>query len=734
MKVSQREGLAGDLWGGFASTLVAIPSALAFGVATFASLGPGFAGRGALAGLVAAVVAGFVAAPLSGAPRLITVPCAPAAAVMGALAAELAAQRGMEPERVVLMMALVGLACGVLQFAYGSVGAGRLIKYIPFPVVTGYLSGVGVIIFIKQLPGLCGVPDAHGIAEVFAASQSWRWQALVVGAAAMAGMLAGPRLTCAAPPAVLGLLGGAAAYFAVALFERGLLTQGGNRLIVGPLPALAGSGAAFAARWASAARLGVADLRALVSPALTLSVLLSLDTLKTCVVTDVLTRSRHDSDKELRAQGAANIAAALAGGVPVAGALGATLVNVSSGARTRLSGLFTGAFVLAAVLLLGRLVAWTPLAALSGILIVVAIRMVDWRAAHLLTHRSTVLDFLVMVSVVAVAVEVGLVTAAGVGLGLAILLFLRDQILGSVIREKRYGDELFSRKYRLPAQRQALERLGSRHVVCQLQGSLFFGTADQLFTEIEPDLKRCHVVILDLRRVQGMDFTAAHALEQIAAMLAEKGGKLVLAHLPESLPTGRDLGAYLAEVGLSQPEKGVQVFGTLGEALESVEDLWLVEEGLDAPRDGGPLALGEIDLLRDFGPEALAALAGCAEERAFRAGDRVFRLGDEGDELFLVRRGEARMELPLPGGRRHHLAAFGRGDFFGEVSFLDRGRRSADGFAAGDTDLYVLSRRRFDELSRRDPVFGAIVFARLARALALRLRGADMELRRLEET
>ncbi|MCX5789593.1 MAG: SulP family inorganic anion transporter [Elusimicrobia bacterium] len=725
-----KSGLIGDLWGGFAATLVAIPSALAFGVATFAALGPDFAGRGALAGLIAAAVAGLVASPLGGAPRLVTVPCAPAAAVMGALAADLAGA-GAAPERVIVTLALVALACGALQFFYGATGAGRIIKYIPFPVVSGYLSGVGLIIFLKQLPALCGVPDVQGLYGVL--TGVWRPEALIVGAAAVAGMFGGPKLTKAAPAAVLGLLAGAAAYVGLAFFDRRMASLVANPLVIGPLPSLAGCGPALLARWRAAAQLRPADLKALASPALTLSILLSIDTLKTCLVTDVLTRSRHDSNKELRAQGLANIASTLTGGVPVSGALGATLVNINSGARTRLSGVLAAVFVLATLLLCGGLVAWTPLAALAGILIVVAVKMVDWRAVRLLRHRSTLLDFGVILTVAAAAVGIDLITAAGLGVALAILLFIRDQIHGSVIRRKQYGNEFFSRKHRLPDQRKALERLGDIHLICQLQGNLFFGTTDQLFMELEPDLGRCRVVILDLRRVQGMDLSAAHMLEQIGAMLAEKGGTLAFAHIPASLPTGPDLAGFLADVGLSRDARGIRIFETVGEALEWAEDCLLAEQGLLARAEEAPLALGDIDLLRGLDARLLEALESCAHKRSFAEGQQIFHRDDDGDELFLIRQGEVRVELELKSGKRHHLAGFSRGDYFGEVVFLDPGRHTADAVAATATELFALPRRRIDQAFAADPALRAELFARLAKAIALRLRGADKDLRRLQD-
>jgi len=150
--------------------------------------------------------------------------------------------------------------------------------------------------------------------------------------------------------------------------------------------------------------------------------------------------------------------------------------------------------------------------------------------------QGIVLDFFVIAAVVAVAVAGNLIAAAATGLGLSILLFIREQIRGSVVRRKLYGDQISSKRHRLPAEKDALKEHGSMITVCQLQGSLFFGTTDQLFKELEPDLKRSKYVILDMTRVQSVDFTAAHMLEQIEAVLKDHQGRLIFTNLPMSLP------------------------------------------------------------------------------------------------------------------------------------------------------------------------------------------------------
>jgi SulP family sulfate permease len=739
LKAAGIEKPAGELWGGFAAMLVALPAALAYGLAIFSPLGTAYVAQGAMAGIVGAIALGIVAPVFGGAPRLISAPCAPAAAFMAALAGELANQQsGGKPiplAEVVTLLTVAAMVTGLLQLLYGTAGGGRLIKYIPYPVVSGYLGAVGMLIIIGQAPELLGLPKGLTVGEGVALPEVWLWPGLVVGVVTMVGMVFGPKLTRAAPAVILGLLAGVLAYWGMALVLPELRHLAHNKLVIGQLGGGAGSLlAGLSERWRSVTGLRLDELRPLLAPALTLSVLLSIDTLKTCVVMDALTRSRHNSNRELRGQGLGNLASALLGGVPGAGMMGPTLVNVLSGGRTRLSSVLAGVFALVALLLLRQLLAWVPVAALAGILMVVGARMFDRGSLHLLKHKSTVLDFSVIVAVMVAALWYNLMIAAGVGLVLAILLFMREQMRGSVIRRKVYGDKASSKQHRLPKEKEALRQRGRATTICELQGSLFFGTTDRLFTELEADLKTCRYLILDLRRVQSVDFTAAHLLEQIEAMLAERQAYLLFSNLPPTLPTGQDLEVFFGQMGLVKTGRNVKVFDSLDDALEWTEDRILEEAGLVQNNGETPLALAQIELMREFEADhTLAALQTCVEKQSFAAGETVFKQGDPGDELYLIRRGSVRLLIPLEHGRHFHVATFGRGSFFGDMAFLDPGLRSAEAVAVSDTDLFLIRRQRFNQVVLEHPLVGVKVFARLARALAVRLRHTDDELRVLEE-
>jgi SulP family sulfate permease len=411
--------------------------------------------------------------------------------------------------------------------------------------------------------------------------------------------------------------------------------------------------------------------------------------------------------------------------------MGATLVNLSSGGLSRLSGLTAGLLALAAFLLLQKVLQWIPIAALAGILIVIGVRMFDLHSLQLLRQRSTILDFLVIVAVIVVAETVSLIAASGVGVGLAILLFIREQIGGSVVRRKVLGNQTFSKQVRLPAEMAILEARGDQTAVFELQGSLFFGTTDQLYSALEPELKARNYIILDMRRVQSVDVTAAHQLELVEDMLNERKAFLLFSQLPRHVATGQDMRQYFDEVGLARKEHHARVFAELDEALEWVENRILEEARLERAAEK-PLELAEIELFRGRKAETLSAVEACMDKRSYKAGEKIFARGDEGDELLLIRRGSVRVMLPLSEKQAHHLATFGRGDFIGEMSFLDGAARSADAIAFTDTDLYAVSRKRFDEVATGHKRLAINLFEGIARMLALRLRFTNSELRLLQ--
>ena len=725
--------LSGDLWGGLAAMLVALPSAIAFGVTIFSPLGPEFGAKGALAGMLGVTALGMVAAMFGGTQRLISAPCAPAAAVLSALTIQMT-QQGTVVSTVVLSLFLVAIASALVQMMFGLLRLGELIKYMPFPVVSGYLSGVGLIIILSQIPKWLALPKEVHVWQGLVSPELWQWPSVCVGLATAGVMLAAPRISQRVPAVILGLLGGVVMYWVLALlWWPQMQSLHHNPFIIGPL-SVAGEGffESLAGPWQSLSDMQWPHWPVIVYPALTLAVLLSIDTLKTCVVLDALTGSRHDSNKELIGQGLGNLASALIGGAPGAGTMGASLVNRASGGATWLSGVFQGGWSLLAILLLTSLLAWVPVASLAALLIVIGVKMIDWHSFKMARSSDTVLDFAVIVLVVIVANTVSLIAASGVGVAMAILLFLREQIHSSTIRRKVKGDKVFSTRLRPQRERDILLERGGHTVIFELQGSLFFGTTDQLYQAIEPELGSARFVVLDFLRVQSMDMSAGHMIERIRNMLADHHARLVLTRLPHRLPSGRDLRTYVDHIGLLS-DQTTRVFTEMDEALEWIEDETLRIAGHEHVSAEG-LPLRKFDLFHGLTPQEWEALEGIATHHVYGPGEKVFAADSEGHELMLISRGEIKVSLPTADGKTLHLATFSRGQFFGEMSFLDGRPHSADVHATRETELIAIHRKAFAQIASGDPVMSVAVMRAVALAIADRLRHANAELREMRES
>ncbi|BCO28136.1 hypothetical protein MIZ03_3033 [Rhodoferax lithotrophicus] len=722
-----RYKIPGDFWGGLASMLVALPASVAFGVTVYSAISPEYTVFGALAGILGAAALGIIAPTFGGTDRLISAPCAPAAAVLAAFAIELV-QQGVAASSIVLLLTVLGMLTGVIQMFIGFMGAGKLIKYIPYTVVSGYMSGVGLIIIGSQIPRFVGAAPGVTWWRSLLAPQAWDTRSLVVGMTTVLVALLAPKITKAVPSTILGILAGLLAYLGLANSDASMLTLDNNPLVLGALNATSeGYIQTIMGRWQEIGELKLNQVATLTSGALTLAVLLSIDTLKTCVVIDQKNRTRHEPNRELLAQGLANMTASGLGGIPGAGTMGATMVNLSSGAQTRVSGIVEGMLTLVAGLLLGAYIAWIPVATLAGILIVVGWRMIDLEPMHFLESGATVFDFAVVFVVVGVALMVGLIAASASGVALSILLFVREQVGGSVVRRKTFVNQRSSTWCRPEAEMRLIAEKGDKAIIFELQGSLFFGTTYELYAQLEPEIKARDYVVLDMRWVQAVDMTAAHMLNLVRDTLRDRGATLMLSHVREQLPNGRNLVSFLTQTGLMGEGSGVRVFKTLEEAIEWIEDQ-LVGNVVQASAEEVPLRLAEMDLFQGRKDDTLADLEAMLQLRTVKAGEPVYRLGDTQRELYLIRRGTVRIMAPISGSRQsHHIASFGRGDFFGGLAFLDDGVRSDSAIASTDIDLFVLSLEQFNQLAEGHKKLALILMTAISRTLAQRLRHADGE-------
>ena len=499
----------GDITGGITTAVVALPLAMAFGLTS---------GAGAIAGLWGAIVLGFIAAPLGGTPSQVSGPTGPMTVIMAAVITALVGRYG--PEAGLAVAFTVALLAGGLQVLFGVFRLGQYIVQMPYSVISGFMSGIGVIVVVLQLPILLGLNLKGSIPQILGALPAQlpnlNGLALLIGCLTFALIRVYPRRWNRWIPAPLVALVVISALSTLlpedSLPRLGAIPQG--------LPTL---------RWPE---LRFDDLRLLGGYAITLAVLGSIDSLLTSLVADNITRTQHRSDRELIGQGLGNMAAALVGGLPGAGATMRTVTNVQAGGRTPLSGMVHSLALLIVTLGAGSFASEIPLAVLGGILLHVGLEIVDWsflKRAPRLSWKATGLMWLVLL----LTVFWDLVTAVVIGVSLANVITIKDQADALQKASRRItggeGDPDDPSQIRLNAEEQVLLReAGSEVALLNLAGPLSFG-ASRYLTQLLQESSAYATLILDLTAVSHLGVTASLAIDAVCRDATRQGRRVILA-------------------------------------------------------------------------------------------------------------------------------------------------------------------------------------------------------------
>ena len=490
--------LRGDLFGGLTAAIISLPLALAFGVAS---------GAGAVAGLYGAVCVGFFAALFGGTPTLISEPTGSMTVVMTAIVATMTARN---PENGLAMAFTVVMLAGIFQILFGMFKLGKYITLMPYSVISGFMSGIGVILIILQIAPFVGQPSPKG--GVLATVQNLP-QLLsnidpaeaALGALTLAIIFLMPsKLKRFVPPQLVALIAGTAVSL---VFFSGSDIRRIGEIPVG-LPQL--QLPVFSADQVTTMFLDGAVL----------GMLGCIDTLLTAVIADSITRTQHRSDKELIGQGIANLVSGLCGGLPGAGATMGTVVNIQTGATTALSGLTRAIILLVVVLGAANLTQPIPMAVLAGIALKVGIDILDWsflKRAHKVSLKGT----LIMYGVLLLTVFVDLIVAVGVGVFIANILTIER--LSSLQSQKvktvsDADDEIVLSQ----EEKQLLDLANNRVLLFYLSGPMMFGVSKAIARE-HTAMKDHDVLILDLSDVPLLGVTASLAIENAIKDAVESG-------------------------------------------------------------------------------------------------------------------------------------------------------------------------------------------------------------------
>lgn len=696
-----------------AAAAVLLPQAMAFGVALFSPAGVSPA-DGAYAGLLGTALLCIATGLFGGTRGLISSPTGPTLVLLsGALVA--LTKAGLENTRLLLALALIMILTGLFQFAIGVSGGGRLIKYIPYPVVSGFMMGSAILMIESQIGALSGA----GADGVWAA---WYWLPASAAFATIGAALIASRRFDWLPGPIAGLVAGTLLVHLVAAAKHAALPEA---WMIGRLPAVQA-----AAYEGSVSVMAALPWTVIVPAALALAVLASLDTLLTAVVADVASGARHDSRRELMGQGVGQIATGLFGGMAGAGTTAATVVAIKSGG-CRWVALAAGVSFLALISVAGGVGSLLPLAVLAGIIIYVAIGMVDKDIVHWVRRRRTRMDAAIALLVAAITVFYDLMAAVGVGVAIAVVLFIRSEIKSPVVHRRSTGRQVRSIRRRSEDENQLLDLYGDRIVFYELRGNLFFATADRLFAEMIDDLDQPNWVIVHMRRVAQIDFTAIRFLHQIASRLEASGGQLLFCNVHRRLGVGKNMQDALDQVGARHQ---VLTFNGKDEALEFAEDALLQSVEYAPTRVGDAVPLERNELCRYLEASDIDPLRAVSRERSLTRGDILFAQGEHGEEMFIVTRGQVDIRLPTTAHHYKRLASCGPGSFFGELTLLKPGPRAADAVATGDADLLVLDRAGLDHLQEQSPLVASNLLRALCEIQVSRLRWSSFELQRLSES
>jgi sulfate permease, SulP family len=479
----------GDLFGGLTAAIVALPLALAFGVASRA---------GAIAGLYGAIIVGFFAALFGGTPAQVSGPTGPMTVVVTTVIATLLQRY---PDTGLAMAFTVVMLGGILQILFGVMRLGQYITLIPYTVISGFMSGIGVIIILLQLPPLLGHPGTGGVVTTLQQLPTYlsnpNWVAIGLGLLTLVIVFASPpKLNRILPSPLLALV--------VVTIVSVVLFKDANIARIGEIP-----------RGLPTFRMptfNISSLSDMLRYGLMLGVLGAIDSLLTSLVADSISRTQHDSDKELIGQGIGNMLAGLFGGLPGAGATMRTVVNVQAGGKTPLSGMIHALVLLLVVFWAGPLTAQIPNAVLAGLLLKVGIDILDWgfiKRAPRISLRGTGLMYLVLL----LTVFVDLITAVLVGAFIANVLTIKrlSDIQGDniqAITEPTDDHNL------TPAEQEILTQAGGDILLLKLSGPMSFGAAKSISRRMSM-VQNYHALVLDLTEVSSLGVTAALAIESI---------------------------------------------------------------------------------------------------------------------------------------------------------------------------------------------------------------------------
>ncbi len=505
LKSYTSEQFVKDIIAGIIVAIIALPLSIALALAS---------GVEPACGVYTAIAAGFVVSFLGGSRIQIAGPTAAFATIV----AGIVAAQGMDGLFLATVMA------GIMLILMGVFKLGSLIKFIPYTITTGFTSGIAVTILIGQLKDFFGLTYAEGVKPIeaiekleanFEAISTFSPEALLVGVVCLAILIIYPKFEKRVPPSLIAVFAGVLMVKFIPGLDNGVFTIGELYTIPAGLPKVDFSGMDFS----------LAKIGAVLPDAFTIAILAAIESLLSCVVADSMVNSRHNSNAELVAQGAGNIASVFFGGIPATGAIARTAANANNGGRTPVSGMVHSLVLLLVLLFLMPYAGLIPMPTIAAILFMVAYNMSEWKKFVSVVKTAPKSDTIVMVTTFALTVIFDLVIAIEVGMILAAMLFMKRMSEETVVSDWKYvADDTENDD-------KDLMDIPKHVRVYEISGPLFFGAADKILDIKFKEYTKC--LVLRMRAVPALDATAMNSLCELYKKCEKNGISLVLSHVAE---------------------------------------------------------------------------------------------------------------------------------------------------------------------------------------------------------
>jgi MFS superfamily sulfate permease-like transporter len=763
-----KELIVKDITAGTLGAVIVFPTILNCASVITQPMGPQYAIRGIAAAFAASILVSLMRGLFSRSPLHLVSPKASYAVIVAALLFQIMAmpefkQSFPTPETAAPMLFAISFLCtflvGVFQLILGLAHLGMFIKFVPYPVIAGFINGFAVQLIAIQIPPMLGEKNWGALFRlVTTADLHFSLGSALLGLLACVVTAIAPYIQRRIPPALCGLVIGGGLYHSL----EEILPSLAVGQVIGPvslgLPIHLHIDTIFNLMMSPAFK---ALLPNLVATAITMSLIASLQSLLSMSGADSLLGTRHNGNRELVEQGAGNVLAGLFGGMPTGGSPSVTRTVLTNGGRSKLANLAHATVLIGMVIGLGNVIGMIPLSVMSGVVVASTFNQMDeWsrRLLHQLLkqknpqRRVDLWANLAIIVVVALLVIIFSVLPALIaGMTLAFAAFIR-QASRSVIRRTVSGNNLRSRTTRSLTERAMLNTQMKKVAIVEIQGAVFFGSADQIASHLEEVAKDYNIIILDMKRVSDIDSSGVIIFDRLDQTLAKSKCTLYISYVTPGghiMQMFQDMGFGIAS------EKG-RIFEDTDTALATAEDLflketkdskhgemefsksffWQIEAGIaEKPKQKE----GEIeytpsnfDIFRNFSNEDFELVRALLERQKFDEGMRIVQEGNPGDAIYLVAAGQVSIVRRV-GERSIRYAVLRPGISFGEISILTKRPVMANVVADANTVCYRLSEQNFQFICKNYPILGQKILFNIAFGLTDMVSSLSDIVRELEQ-